>query len=530
MMKFLRSQSQTVLAVVLGFIALGFLFYGNAGNLLTVGSARTNNDFGRIDGEDVTVAQLYDAVRETRYGIIIAGRGAQLQQPGMTAQLARGAWNQLLLLHEADRLHIDATPQEIADWIRKQKVFQKKDGSFDIDNYNTQMKAWQEELRIQPDAGTDPVAATRSIFENIVRDNLRTVAVRHALFDSVRSSAQDVSAQYARIYGPTTVSYVSFDPKSSAAQLHVTPADIQAEYKNNPTNPDYRTAEKRKVDYVLFTLPPDQQKLPDDQKQAAKDALGQKALDFILAFQPNPAAEPGTPAPNVDFMAEAKKRSLNPATTDYFTADQAPAGVPPSSAFNQAAFALSSDAPVSKVVEMDNGVAVLHLAEIQPSQLRPLAEVQAGIEKELLAKNARQSAQINAQLMSQLLKDKVAKGGTFAAAAAALHQTVTTLPAFVPDSVKGDPKLGILAYHSVQLKDNEVSEPFALSEDGTYAVLHVDNRAAADPAGLAAFDKEFREEQDAQLRAIANADWVAWKDRQPGTHAPPQLDAYGGVE
>ena len=38
MMKFLRSQSQTVLVVVLGVIGLGFLFYGNSGNLLTTGA------------------------------------------------------------------------------------------------------------------------------------------------------------------------------------------------------------------------------------------------------------------------------------------------------------------------------------------------------------------------------------------------------------------------------------------------------------------------------------------------------------
>ena len=81
MMKFLRSQSQTVLAVVLAFIAIGFLFYGNAGNLLSFGGPRTSSDYGRIDGEDVTVGQLYDAVRQTRYLMRINGQDAALQRP-----------------------------------------------------------------------------------------------------------------------------------------------------------------------------------------------------------------------------------------------------------------------------------------------------------------------------------------------------------------------------------------------------------------------------------------------------------------
>ena len=533
MMSFLRSQSQTVLALVLLVIAFGFLFYGNAGNILTFGGARTSNDYGRIDGEDLTVGDVYDAVREERYTLIINGQSAQLQQPGMPAEIARSAWAQLLLEREADRLHIEVGPTEIADFIRKIPTFQDpKTHAFDIEVYNARMKDLQQLLHVTPDAGADPVAATRGIFENIVRDTLRTNAVREALFGSARKSATEVSDEYSRLYGPTTISYVTFDPKAYAAQIHVTPADIETQYKNNPTTPAYRTQEKRKIDYVLFTLTPDQQKLPEDQKQAAKEALGQKALDFVLAFQPDPSAAPGTPAPNLDFTAEAQKRSLAPASTDFFAADQPPAGVPPSSAFNQAAFELSKDAPVSKVVELDNGVAVLHLAEIQPSALRPLDEVKAEIEKDLIAKNASQSASTSAQIMSKLIAAQVAKGTAFPAAVAALKLPVQviTVPTFVPDSVKQDPKLQMLAYQSVQLKNNEVSAPFALSEDGPFAIVHVDNRAAADPAGLAAFDKEFRARQDSQLRGIVEADWVNWKSRQPGTRRPAQLEAYGTVE
>ena len=287
MMKFLRSQSQTVLVVVLGVIAVGFLFYGNAGNLLTAGTAHTNNDYGRIDGDDLSIADIYDSVREARNSIVMSGGAAQLQQPGAPARLAEEAWGQLLLLHEADKLHIFIGPGEIADWIRQQPIFQKN-GGFNLDAYNAAMKELQLRLRITPDAGVDPVAATKTVFENIIRDYLRTEAVSHALFNTVRSSAHDVSAQYEKIYGPTTVTYVTLDPKSYESKVSVTPADIEAEYKRNLTNPAYRTSEKRKVDYVVLNLTPDQMKLPDDQKKTAIDALGQKALDFAPRLSARP--------------------------------------------------------------------------------------------------------------------------------------------------------------------------------------------------------------------------------------------------
>jgi peptidyl-prolyl cis-trans isomerase D len=533
MMKFLRSQSQTVLVVVLGVIGLGFLFYGNSGNFLTTGSAHTSNDFGRIDGEDLTVADLTDAVRNTRDSLLIHGQAQQLRQPGAPAQVAEEAWRQLLLLREADRLHITISDRELVDYIHGLPVFQK-DGVYSPDVYESGMKELQGTLHIAPDSGGDPVASAKSVFESVLRNDLRIEAVRNALFSSVRSSAHDVSAQYEKFYGPATVSFVTFDPKSYVVTAQVTPAEIEAEYKANPTNPAFRTKEKRKVDYVLFLLSPDQAKLPDAQKAAAKDALGQKALDFALAFQPEPSATGGSAPPPPDFLAEAKKRGLTPATSDFFAVDAPPSGLPPSPAFNNAAFSLTKDDAISKVVELDNGVAVLHLAEIQPSDLRPLEEVRADITKQLQQTKGLQAAQVTAQIMAQTLRAAVAKGADFKTAAAGMKLKAETLPLFVPFvTIKGsasDPRLQTIAYATTSLKPGQVSEPVPVQADNTTLVLHLDSRGQADPAGLAEFETRYRASQDQQLRSLVYADWADWKSRQPDTHKPPQLDAYGSVE
>jgi peptidyl-prolyl cis-trans isomerase D len=530
MMKFLRSQSQTVLVLVLVFIAVGFLFYGNAGNLLSVGMGRaSSNDFGRIDGEDLTIADLYDSVRETRdWFLINGGNPAQLRQAGATTQVARIAWGQLLLQREAERLHINIGNDETLDFISKFPRFQKN-GGFDLATYNDQMKELQVMLHVAPEDGSDPVKATKDLFEKLVRNQLGAKAAQRALFNSVRTPSQDVDQEYAKRYSPVTVSYVTFDPKMFAGKEPISQADLEKEYQANPTNPAYRTQEKRKVDYVLFMLPPDQQKLPDDQKAVAKDALGQKALTFVLAFQPNPSADTGTTPPVPGFLAEAQKESLTSGTTDFFAEDQPAPGVPPSSAFNQAAFSLSKDNSISKVVELENGVAVLHLAEIQPSDLRPLAEIKDLVQKDLLAKLTAKSLQDYASFSSKGLQEAVAKGTLFAKAAADAHEQVTTLPAFVPAQAGNDPKLGMFAEVAYEMKDNAVSAPFEL-ENGQMAVLHVDSRAKPDQAGFADFEKAYRAQADQTLRQGALQDWVTWKSHQTGTRIPPQLDAYGSVE
>jgi peptidyl-prolyl cis-trans isomerase D len=533
MMKFLRSQSQTVLVVVLGVIGLGFLFYGNSGNLLTTGTGHISNDYGRIDGEDLTVAELTDAIRDTRNSLTIHGRAEQLRQPDAAAQVAEEAWRQLLLQHEADRLHIIISDQQLVDYIRGMKDFQK-DGVYSPDLYESTMGALKNVFRGASDS-SDPVASTKAIFETVIRNDLRTHEVSQALFSSVRSSASDVNAQYQKLYGPATVSFVTLDPKSYIASAQVTPAEIEAEYKAHPENPDYRTQEKRKVDYVFFLLTPEQAKLPDAQKSAAKDALGQKALDFALAFQPEPSANGDTTtAPVPNFLDEAKKEGLTPATTDFFTAETPPTGLPPSPSFNNAAFSLTKDNPISKVVELDNGVAVLHLAEIQASDLKPLDEVKADIEKKLQQTKGMQAVQTAAQTIDAQLKSMVAKGADFKTAAQSQNLKVDSLPVFVPytavQTAKNDRRLQTISYAAASLDPGQVSQPIPVQSDETVLILHVDSRAKADPAGLADFEVRFRQSQDEQLREYVYIDWANWKSNQPGTHRPPDLDAYGSVE
>ena len=530
MMKFLRSQSQTVLVVVLGVIGLGFLFYGNAGNLLTASGGKTSNDFGRIDGEDLSFAQLADAVRTTRNSLMISGEADKLRQPGASKQVAQEAWRQLLLLHEADRLHIEVSNKELVDYIKGMTIFQK-DGAFSPEMYKMRMAIMQNLLRAPAEDGVDATAATQALFEKIVRNDLRINAVSMALFGNAHSSAHNIAEQYEKFYGPVTVSFVTFDPKAIAATIPVTEAEIEKEYKANPTNPAYRTKEKRKVDYVLFLLTPEQTKLAGDAKAKAKDALGEKATKFALSFLPDPSATPGSAFTPPDFSTEAKKDGPTPMTTDFFAADAAPSNLPPSPAFNNAAFSLTKENPISKVIELDNGVAVLRLADEQPSELRPLNEVKADIEKSLRQSRGTQAAELAAKDASDALKAAVAKGTDFKTAAASLKLKVESVPPFVPAKTEGnDQRLQTIAYASTALKAGEVSGPVPVETNETFLVIHLDDRAKAVSAGLADFETRFRQGQDQQFRGVIYADWTNWKSKQPGTHRPPDLEAYGSVE
>jgi peptidyl-prolyl cis-trans isomerase D len=519
MMKFLRSQSQTVLWLILLVLGGSFLFYGNVGSLLTGGGHGTT-DYGRIDGQDLSYAELADAVRTTRTALIIGGGAQQLNQPGGHERLAEDAWEQLLLLHEADKLHIEVSDQELIDYIHSWPIFQK-DGVYSPDLYQQQMAMLENTAHITPDA-----------FETFLRSRLRISAVGKALFSTIRTSAHDVAAQYDKYEGPAQVTVVTFDPKAFAASAPVTPEEIEAEYKAHPENAAYRTQERRKIDYVLFPLAAEQAKLTGKDREAAIEALGEKALTFALALQPNPSAGTnGGAAAAPDFQAEAHASGLTPVTTDFFTVDTPPTGLPPSPSINQTAFALTRDDPVSKVVEFDGGVAVLHLDDVEPSELRPLDEVKADIEKDLRQTKAVQAAQAAAQDAAQGLQAAVARGADFKTAAAALKLDAQTLPAFVPSKVaQSDPHLQTIAYATTELSVGAVSQPIPIENDNTTVVVHLDNRSPADPAGLSRFEAAFRQNEDERLRNLVSDDWANWMAKQPGTHKPPDLEQYGSVD
>jgi peptidyl-prolyl cis-trans isomerase D len=514
MMKFLRSQSQTVLILILAFICVGFFFYGNSG-MLNGGGGGGPTDFGRIDGENLSVADLYGAVRNMRNLTMLEGR----DQDVSPAQIAEEAWQQQLALHEANKLHIDVSDADLLAFIQSRPEFQK-DGVYSPELYRTAMTNLQNIRHISPDA-----------YAGLIHDELRTQALYRTLFSSIRAIGADVQAQYQKQYGPVQISYISYPAAPFVAAAKVTPQEIEAAYKANPMNPAYRTDEKRQVEYVLFPLDPSQMKLADKDKTTAIQTLGDKALEFALALQPDPNAPNTSTPPAADFQAEAKKRGLTPITTNFFPVNTPPAGMPPSPSFNNAAFALTKEDPISKVVPLDNGVVVMHLVQIQPSELRPLAEVTPAIEKELQQQKGAQEQETAASLASGMLQADLKRGIDFKAAAAAHHFTVETLSAFVPRKASmSDMKVATLGYFSAMLPVGAVSQPIPLQTDNSVLVLHVDSRAPADPAGLADFETHFRETQDQQSRGAAFLDWANWQSKQSGTHRPPNLDAYGAVD
>ena len=176
--------------------------------------------------------------------------------------------------------------------------------------------------------------------------------------------------------------------------------------------------------------------------------------------------------------------------------------MPPSPAFNNAAFALTKDNTISKVVELDNGVAVLHLAEIQPSDLRPLNEVRRRSRSIFSESKCQQAAQLKAQIDGPNAQGEQSPRATdFKTAAAAMNLKVETLPAFVPiKAAPSDPRLQTIAYDRDRLTPGQVSDPVPVQTDNTDSLSFISTAAPRPiPPDWLILKLVIRESQDAAI-------------------------------
>src|SRR5256714_9990254 len=123
------------LMIVIAVLAIPFIFYFNKSDL----SARGQDDFGKFYDRKIS------AVEAGRYARLLR-LATRLGMTDFVQDLTGGArddneravefiFNLLILRREAERLGIDATTPERAEFVRNLRVFHGPSGGFDVGRY-----------------------------------------------------------------------------------------------------------------------------------------------------------------------------------------------------------------------------------------------------------------------------------------------------------------------------------------------------------------------------------------------------------
>ena len=386
----MREGSQGLAAkIILSVIILSFALAG-VSSYLGGGSAAVAV---MVNDQEITQASVEQAYKNERarlqeqYGEqfdILAANPNFAQQ--VRAQATQKLISDSLIAQAISEMGLRVGDEQVKNEIRKMAEF-KVDGKFNNERY----------LSLLRRATYTPAQFSASLKEDLARRQLlqmlvdsefvlpgevsfadqlqaqkriaKVLTVTAADFEDAEqiseaaiSAYYDNNKQLFQYPEQVSVDYVLLDGSTLADQISVNQADIETYYDHHQS--DYQRPERRKVAHILV--------------QGETDAAQQKAA-AILAELKNGA----------DFALLATEKSddsysaKNKGELDWFER-----GVM-DPAFDDAAFLLTKEAPLSELVKSQFGYHIIKLVDVEESQTLALADVQTQV------KNALQQEQIN---------------------------------------------------------------------------------------------------------------------------------------
>ncbi len=313
------------LMIVIAILALPFCIYF----VKTDYSAIRPDRFARIYNRDIS---LVEAKRDAR----LLDLARALEMPGLGQDLVAGAnkndqgqvyaqfiLNLLILRHEAARLGIRPTQSEIVDVVRNLKAFRSGSG-FDLNKYNDFVQN-----------ALSPNGLGEAQIEEVATDELCLNRIKQLLATGVSLPENESKANYEKAYGKLFVSVIRLRSADFAKDIQVTDDDVRKYYESHKA--EFKSEEKRKVDFVNLSLTDEQKKLAGKERIDALQKLADRANDVTQAM-----LEKGA-----DFKQVAEKSQLPLHGTGEFTAAVPDPQLNGDPRLGSAAFQLTSKEPVS---------------------------------------------------------------------------------------------------------------------------------------------------------------------------------------
>jgi len=492
------------LMIVIAILALPFCIYF----VKTDYSAIRPDRFARIYNRDIT---LVEAKRDAR----LLDLARALEMPSLGQDLAAGAnkndqgqvyaqfiLNLQILRHEAARLGIRPTQSEIVDVVRNLKAFRGGSG-FDLNKYNDFVQN-----------ALSPNGLSEAQIEEVATDELCLSRIKQLLATGVSLPENESKANYEEAYGKLFVSVIRLRSADFAKDIQVTDDDVRKYYESHKA--EFKSDEKRKVDFVSLSLTDEQRKLAGKERIDALQKLADRANDVTQAM-----LEKGA-----DFKQVAEKFQVPLHGTGEFTAAAPDLQLNVDPRLGSAAFQLTSQESVSDPIQVLDGFYILHLAGIVEARPLTIEEAKPRIVEAI--KNARTRELITtkgAEIVRQL-REATSSGQPLEAA---IQKTGVKAEKLAPFSLlegptaksndkqepKNEPSDLIAIKNAVaQIEPGSVSDFFPWEDGGVIAVL--EKREPPDPAKYQESKATFDQRYLGNKRTIVFHEWLRDRQRDAG--------------
>jgi PPIC-type PPIASE domain len=306
---------------------------------------------------------------------------------------------------------------------------------------------------------------TPADIDNVVADSLRVENVFHLVTAAAPMPESMVRKNYEQAQEKMNLAIVSFKAADLKDNHDFSDAAVNTYYRDHSFR--YDLPEKRKIEYVAFTLTDNQKKLADKEKQGVLKSLA----DSAEAFQQEVSEHPD------DFDKKAKEKDLKVEQTGMFTSSDPDPLIAKEEGLARAAENLSKEQPVTDVIQGTDGFFVAKLADIDPTHVAPLADVRGQVVAAMKAEAVR----------ADILKEMKA-GATFADAAKKAGVTPETPPAFsLVEPGNQETIVGLIRDNSLDLAPGDTSDILSQGQDSVF--IHFLSREPIDEAKYAEFKK-----------------------------------------
>ena len=511
------NQLKWILIAIVAAFVFGFVFIdmGLGGAGTAGGDDRAYA--ARVNGETITYRDFDRALYYTEqnyrqmYGDQFTPE--MLQSLGLEKQVLDGLIDQRLLIQEARRLNLEATPEEV-----RRRISQ-------IPTLNPDGKFVGTELYTRYVTGQLGYQSAAEFEDELARD-ITTSKMESALQSSIIVSPKAAEAEYRRMNEVAKIRYVLYPAAREVANVSVTPAEVDQFYKVNQAK--YAHGEQRSLKYLVADFarlrsqiqPTDAQMRQRYEANKEQFRSGESARIQHILIKVDPTATPAVDAAakakaeslvaqlrgGADFAALARQHSGDPSSAgqggDMGWVERGQTVAP----FDNAAFSIALNQISDPIRSQEYGYHIIRVSERRPSAVRAFEEVRPMLISQVTDEMAKdQARQEVARITSIFRNKKPATADEFAALANDKISSNDTQWFARNDSIPGIGNNAQLTQWVFGSKQGDVGDPI-----GTSRGIVIPYLAGVRPAGVAPL---------AEIRARVEADARTAKAREIAMNA-----------
>ena len=515
MITILRKHNRWIM-IVIAVLAIPFIFYFNKSDF----SAQRTTDIGRIYDRPVTQVEFQRSARLLTL--------AQMLGLTLWHELTSGAqtesdlyvnftFNRLVLSHEAEKLGVRPTRDEITAFVKTLRPFQT-DGKFDPNKY---VEFSQTRL---PTLGFNDAQV-----EELVSNQLSLTRVKELIGTGLQVADSESAEFYQQMHGKLQVAVVRFREEDFQKDVNISDDDIAKYFEAHKA--EFKNEERRRVEFVAFTFSDEEKKLTGKERVDALQKLADRANELVQALLQKDAK----------FPEVAAKFNVPVTSTEEFTAAAPDPKLAPVPQLTQYAFQLSAQNPFSDAIQGPDGFYVLHLIGGTPGRQLTQDESKIRIVEALKKEKVKQLVSSKGTDVARVIREALRAGTPLDTAMSQSGLTVERIPAFAivepsptpapspSAAVTADkdkaaekekvakvetPDLPAIKNAVYELSPGDSTEFVPTEKGGVVAVL--EKREPADPAGYPAAKTSFETSYLQSKRAAVFDEWLQERRQAAG--------------